>query len=67
MSTDDALTTLTAAIRAHGSPAAKQTLDWTARDFVEAWAEELDALDERGDCELSSRYTWHGRPVVVSL
>lgn len=61
------LSTLTEAIREHGSPIAKETLDWTSRDFFAAWSDEINALDERGECEIASRHTWHRRPVVVTL
>jgi hypothetical protein len=61
------LSTLTKAIRAHGSPVALETLGWTSRDFFAAWSDELNALDEWGECEISSRHTWHGRPVIVTL
>lgn len=61
------LSTLTEAIREHGSPVAKETLEWTSRDFFAAWSDELNALDEWGYCEISSRLTWHNRPVIVTI
>lgn len=61
------LSTLTKAIREHGSTLAKETLDWTTSDFFAAWSDELSALDLRGECEISARLTWHKRPVIVML
>ena len=55
------------AIREHCKPDIRESLEWAALDFIAAWTNELDALSERGDCEIAARYTWHGRPVIVTV